>query len=255
MRPHIEIPDYLYKNSNDSKFPLRFVVHDGYMALPNVIYPFHPGSNPLFGGIVNCSVSARLHNKLSIGGGSRNFRYRKTRSWHGPRASVFSGYFSVIASPEDFNYMPSDIFKNHHEIDYRMVGMVDVFCLGIVKITDLPNVTSINPKTYYVRKKPRTSITTKINKESMKIIVSKEKLRRTTFTTDNYTKTFRTAIIHELERAKRMWGITIEDVPDDYIQEFLRQPHAYATSSITETMQIDSQIKEEVFSKLNKLAV
>ena len=40
----IGIPDYLYKNSNDSEFPLKFVVHDGYMALPNVMYPFHPGN-------------------------------------------------------------------------------------------------------------------------------------------------------------------------------------------------------------------
>jgi len=240
------IVDYYTKHSDQVTYPLEFIPHDGYYPLLSIPTLYKGKNNPYFHNIHNRRIDCRL-NKLHLRSSGNTFVYRKGRSWAGPFINIHSGFFSVIASPQDFDYMPSALSGDRK---YRMKGEIDVFCLAVVKLTKLPtiSVTRENYRRYiHARKVMRTDIELK----DVKILVNEEKLRTTLYTKTYYTSTIRRNILDQIAHLDKSTIMTIEDVSDEYLKSFVVSPNAVRTNSLVETLNFDREIKDSVFSNLN----
>ncbi len=131
-----------------------------------------------------------------------------------------------------------------------MKGEIDIFCLAVVKITKLPQLIVGKEKMNKwgnIRKVMRVDL----NLDDVTILVNEEKLRKSLFTKNEYTTTFRKTILNEIAREDESTTITVKDVPNEYLKQFIVSPNAVRTKSFVETINIDKEIKDSVFSNLN----
>jgi len=246
-RDKMMIIDYYQKPSDKVVYPLRFVPHDGYyplIAIPPTYKGYH---NPYFHGSHNRRVRSRLSH-LNLNSSGIPFIYKKNRSWGGDFINFFSGFYSVIASPDDFEYMPSSLFGNDKK--YRMKGEIDIFCLAVVKTSQLPTIT-IQSERYYRYAHKRKVMRTELDLNHVTIFVNKEKLRKSIFAKTHYTATVRKNILDQIKKIDIGSTITVKDVSDEYLKSFMVSPKTVRTNSLVETMRIDNEIKDSVFSNLN----
>ena len=248
----MKIVDY-YQHSHDGVvFPLRFIPHDGYYPLMSIPVQYKGYDNPYFKGMHNRRIDCRISNKVNLKSAGRSLIYRKGRTWGGPYINLFSGFYSVIASSQDFDYMPSSLFGD--DVKYRMKGEIDIFCLGMVKLTELPTITVVKESYLrYVHK--RKVMRTTLDLTKVKILVNKEKLRKSLFTKENYTTTVRKIILDQIKLADTQSAITVEDVSDEYLRSFIVSPNTVRTNSMTKVIQMNNEIKDSVFSNLNTVLV
>jgi hypothetical protein len=235
---------YSGKPSGNVKFPLKFVPHDSYYPLIGIPVLYLGEHNPYFHNIHIKRVDCRV-NKLRIDSSGNSFIYRKGRSWSGPKLQIYSGYYSVIGSANNFEYMPSDLFGKKRT--YRMKGEVDIFCLGVVKLSKLPNF-KVNSRKSYYRYSSGQVMDLTLNLKDVTILVNEEKLRKTLFTKAVYTPTVRRTILDQIKREK---SLQVKDVSDEYLRSFMQSPNTVRTNSFVEAMTIDQKIKDSVFSNLN----
>jgi hypothetical protein len=243
-----EITDYYQKPSDKMVYPLKFVPHDGYYPLISLPVLYKGEYNPYFSNIHIRRIDGRL-GKLNLLSAGIPFIYKKSRSIGGPFINFYSGFYSAIASPDNFEYMPSNIFTDDRK--YRMKGEIDIFCLGVVSIKNLPNFTVMKERHYSQRKAMRITL----DLTQVKILVNEEKLRKTLFTKTNYTATIRSNILRQIKTADDESKITVEDVSDEYLNSFTVGPKAVRTNSLVEAMQIGNEVKDSVFSNLKEVLV
>ena len=231
-------------------YPMKLVPHDGWIPMLIARNQYKSSKNPYFYKSWDRPVRSRVTGSINPLGTGMLLKYRKCRNYSTAPTTLFSGFLSVIGARQDFEYMSSSMFTD--DPVYRLVGDVDIFCLGLVKVSGLPDIQFSKGSSKWIRR--RVADVT-FDPANVKILVSTEKLRKTLFTKTHYTATVRKTILNELERAKRYYKITLEDVPEDYIEKFVIRPNSVRTNSIVEVMQLNNEIKDSVFSNLNELLV
>lgn len=236
-----------------ASYPLEIKPHDGLFPLLRFPYLYKGSFNPYFSYVPSYS-KARIADHIRLESVGHVHKYRARRRGV---MTFYSGYFSVIGLSTSLDYLPSSLRGG----SFKMYGTPDIFCLAVVKFSKLPKFsTKYDDGRYYSRRITRKSInTTKVdvNTSDVTILISKEKLRKAKFAKEKYTITARNEILYQISRLERLYKGTIrfEDVPDEYLRNFYSLPEGIRTNSIVETMQIESAIKEEVFSNLNSVLV
>ena len=246
-RSKMQIIDYYQKPSDKVVYPLKFIPHDGYYPLIAIPPTYKGYNNPYFHGSQNRKVHSRL-SRLMLTSSGIPFIYKKNRSWGGAFINFYSGFYSVIASPDDFEYMPSSLFDSDRK--YRMKGEIDVFCLAVVKTSQLPMV-KVSRERYYRYANHRKIMRVDLDLNHVTILVNQEKLRKTLFTNTHYTATVRRNILEQIRIADKNTTIVVKDVSDEYLRSFVVSPQAVRTNSLMETIKIGDEIKDGVFSNLN----
>jgi len=229
------------KKGSNTKFPIYFKPYDGYYPLIMLNMQY---GNHIFAG--SSGVYGRIRNNISLNFAGRNIRYKRRRGKI--PIDIYSGFFTALANNSGFTSSSSDLIHTS-DTKHRIDGITDVFCLGVVKVSNLPIIT-IHKRTF------NSNIFFDIDLSSLKILVSKEKLRRTAFTNENYSRTVRTEILKCLDSFRsRHEEISIEDVSEDYMESFIVSSKCIKTNSISKIVQIDNEIKNSVFTKLNEIAI
>jgi len=241
------IHDYYYVHTINGDYPLRFIPADNYYPLVNVPAMYKGYNNPYFDGIESKGVHCRM-TRMNLVSSGHSFRYRKNRNWTGPKPNLYTGMLTAMGLQDDFDYMPSSLFDLERK--YKMVGELDVFCLGVVKTSHLPQVDFKSNVRHN-----RRSVDINIHAPSVKILVSTEKLRKTLFTKTHYTGTVRRTILDEIRMIEDKYKIVVEDVSEDYIEKFMIRPHTVRTNSVVKIIEMDTEIKNSVFSNLNEKVV
>lgn len=234
-----------------AKYSLEIKGHDGLYPLLRFPYILKGDFNPYFS-YVPSYARARMAGHIRLLSTCHTHKYRmRNRGVF----TFYSGYLSVLGIATSLDYLPASLKGQ----EFKMYGHPDIFCLGVVKNSKLPEFTTqFNDGRYgYSRvRKPMTISTLEVNTDDVTILVSKEKLRKTKFTRENYSPTCRNEILYSLRRLERdNPGIKIEDVSEEYLRNFYSFPKSIRTNSLMETMEIEQNIKESVFSNLNSIAV
>ena len=240
----IQILDNYRKHSGLITLPLKFVPFDGYYPLLAIPAYYRGTYNPYFTNIQNSRIDFRL-SKLNIACAGKSFRYSKGTGQH---MNISSGLYSTLASQVDFEFMPSALINTKY---YRMKGDVDIFCLGIVKLAHLPEFNIHGGVSRYRRK----SATIDLKMNEVIILVNEEKLRKTLYAKTYYTPTVRKKILDQITIADHTTSVTVKDVSNEYLESFLISPHTVRTNSLVETLKIDTEIKDSVFSNLKDVLV
>lgn len=253
------IRDSVYNSVQTIASEIEFNIHDGYYPLPRIQAQYNPSKNLYFNEACmsqygGSRITDKVFYKLSGAGGS--MKYKKTVRYSDARyVNFYFGFFSGVGITQ-LDYLPSTMLG---ATEHMMFGEPDVFCVGVVK-TGVP----IDIKTTYHNRRasrvmrrsyPITTYEIKINYKDIIILVSEEKLRRAAFAKTYYTATARRAILGDLLRLQRKHGMTFEDVPDSYLKNFIKSSKSIRTNSLVETLSIGRDVKENVFSNLNKLVV
>jgi len=246
-RTKLQIIDWYQKPSDKIVYPLRFIPHDGYYPLIAIPPTYKGYNNPYFYGSQNRRVRSRL-SWLNLTSSGIPFIYKKNRSWGGAFINFYSGFLSVIASSDDFEYMPSSLFDRGRK--YRMKGEIDVFCLAVVKTSQLPTI-EVGKESFRRYVNSRKVMRTELNLSHVTILVNEEKLRKSLFTKVHYTATVRKNILDQIKKIDNQTTVVIKDVSDEYLKSFVVSPKTVRTNSFVEVMKIDSEIKDSVFSNLN----
>ncbi len=140
QKDKISFAEYVYKETNsiDEIFPLKFTSYDGYIPMLRVPTMYRLSQNLYFRQMYNARVRSRIWNHVDLRGTGTTIRYRKSRNWTGLSVNLFSGFLTAMGTKEDFEYMPSSIFKDTST--FRLLGEVDIFCLGVMKVSNLPSI-------------------------------------------------------------------------------------------------------------------
>ena len=248
----LKIVDYVTKNGTQRVLPLRFTIHDGLYPLLAAPVIYKGQENPYFTTAADMRPVSRV--RINLNGPGLNYKYKKGRSFYSNNSVVlYSGFLSAMGVPSDFDYMPSSLSGD--EIRYRMKGDVDLFCLAVVPSGHLPEVGRVKHPVHSRYLREISSVYTKVDLTKVKLLVSIEKLRKTLFMKDRYTATIRSTILKQIRDLETRTEITVEDVPDEYLNRFKVSPNAVRTNSIVEIIQLGNEIKDSVFSNLNKEAV
>lgn len=238
-----------YRESmSNYSFPLEFKPVDGrypLLAISNIIDP-----NGIFFSSDHNTTTSVIKYKMNMDTGGYQFNYRKQGAiWTDSPMTFYTGYFSVMGLPKGILKLPSGL---NNTANYRIYGTPDMFCMGVVPISKLPKVTVSKP---LIQRTIRyVNARTELDPETVTILISKEKLRKTAFARETYTITVRNTILKKIEKMEKL-GCKIEDVPMDYMDRFMFYPRTPQSNSLVEIMAMESQIKSEVFLNLNKVAV
>ena len=229
-------------------FPFRIKPYDGYYPLLSIPALYKGPNNPYFQNVHNLRIDCRL-TKLNIRYVGSPFIYRKGRSWSGPKLQLFAGLYSALGSSNEFDYMPSSLLDK--TIKFRMRGDIDIFCLAVTKVSELPEFGVSKKQRYYGYRKGKL-MNIEVDLSKVTILVNEEKLRKTLFTKTRYTASVRRRILDQLDYEKAHSSITIKDVSDEYLTKFTESPNAIRTNSFVESHTLEQDIKSSVFSNLNR---
>jgi hypothetical protein len=235
-------------------YPLKFIPYEGWMPMIITSSTYKKSGNLYFQGIHYRSIHSRVWNHINPLMTNSILRYRITRNWNGPNITLSSGFLTIMGIKENFEYLPSTLF-NEENINYKLIGDVDIFCLGVVKISKLPEIKYIVHNYRSSSMRYRTRIEINFDISAIKILISEEKLRKTLFTKKYYTGTIRNAILEKISKIETKYGIKVEDVSEDYLKNFMIRPNAVRTKSFVEIMELNKEIKDSVFPNLNTLIV
>lgn len=233
-----------------ASYPLEIKPHDGLYPLLRFPYLCKGPFNPYFGYLPSYS-RARIagHIRLATVGHTHKYRIRRRGV-----VTFYSGYYSVMGIPTSLDYLPSSLAGDK----FKMYGEPDIFCLAVINTSKIPDIeftTKFNDGRYRYSKTMHTT-QVELNTEDITILVSKEKLRKAKYSKENYSITARNEILFSLRRlALDFKGIKCLDVSDEYLRNFYSMPEGIRTNSLVETMRIESEIKDSVFSNLNSIAV
>ena len=252
MEDRLITSEYVPKNILNKKgevYPLKFKSHDGWYPLIAIPISYRGDQNPYFRNNFGTRISCRIANRLDLKSTGIQTKYSTTRHFGGSVVNLYTGFFSAIATRGEFDYMPSAMLGDN--IDYQMRADVDVFCLGVVKISRLPRVEWLSNQRIgrYVHSKNIMQITYEMS--DVKILISKEKLRKSLFMKHNYTATVRSNILKQITINRKNFPLTTEDVSDDYLDGFVIRPNTVRTNSLGKVVTMTNEIKNSVFSNLN----
>ena len=189
IQKQLTINDYV-SEENGMVLPLRFTLQDGWYPLLAVPSTYRGASNPYFPHIHNTYKTSRV--RLNMKSSGMVQKYKKGRSRYSQPVILYSGFLSAMGSTRDFEYMPSKLTGD--DIHYRMKAEMDIFCLAVVRASNLPQVGNTNHQVRSRYVKRVSSINTTIDLTKVKIFVSTEKLRKSLFMKECYTATIRSTI-------------------------------------------------------------
>jgi hypothetical protein len=251
MDKELRIVDYTSRSKDGMVLPFRFTIQDGWYPLLAIPPTYKGVDNPYFPSMNGSRMSSRV--RISMSSSGLNYKYKKGRRYGSSPVILYSGFLSAMGVAGDFDFMPSTLTGS--KIHYRMKGEIDLFCLAVVPVNHLPEIGQVTHSVHSRYMKTLNSIYVKTDLTKVKLLVSTEKLRKSLFMKDRYTATIRTNILNQIKRLDTDSAITVEDVPDDYLNGFAISPNAVRTNSIVEIIQLDNEIKDSVFSNLNKVAI
>lgn len=228
--------------TDDRKYPMEIKIHDGWFPLLRVPYLLQGSNNPYFN-MGNHRINGRVYNKIKLNNGNYAFKYKAGRRGV---VSIYSGYMSAMGITGGSSNLPSSVYGLRL---YRMYGQPDIFCLGVVKPSKLPIIKRNIISKYSYRNYSDVTF----NSEDVTILVSIEKLRKAKFQKEKYTSTVRNEILFQLDKLQLDYNVKVEDVPEEYLKNFCSMPEGVDSTSIVETMQMETAIKERVFSNLNSI--
>jgi hypothetical protein len=234
-----------------TNYPLEFVPHDGWYPLPRMSTFYKGTKNPYFGNMGSYARS-RVSNHIHLKGPGYAYKYRIRRRGV---VTLYSGLLSSIGLSKNLDLLPSSLVGMNKI--FRMYGEPDIFCIGVVKPSKLPELkldgggVVRKNRPFYSRSGPSMEII--INPDDVTIFVSIDKLRKTLFMKECYTMTVRNEVLWQIKKLEDDLSnkIKIVDVPDEYLTQFINFPEQIRTNSMIEAMRIEEEIKENVFSNLN----
>jgi hypothetical protein len=229
------------------RYPLEFNVHDGYYPLLRLPTLYHGVENPYFHNLGKYARS-RVMDHIRLDGTGYSYKYRMKSKGV---ATLYSGFYSAIGIASNLEYLPSSILKDVR--NFRMYGIPDIFCIGVVSTSNLPEIRFIPNMSRYSRKYSTGQAEVTYYPDTITILVSTEKLRKTKFMKDNYTLTVRREIFYRLEQLQKRLPFKIKDVSNDYLTNFYSVPDGVRTNSIVEAIKIENEIKSNVFSNINSI--
>jgi hypothetical protein len=252
MKDKLVTSEYVPKNILEKKtevYPLKFKSSDGWYPLIAIPISYRGDLNPYFKNNFSTRVSCRISNRMDLAGTGIPTKYQTTRHHGGPIVNLYTGFFSAIATRTEFDYMPSSMLGDN--IDYQMRADVDVFCLGVVKVSKLPEVKWLSNQKVRRYVYPRNVMQITYEMKDVKILISKEKLRKSLFMKHYYTATVRSNILKQITLNRKNFPLTTEDVSDDYLDGFVIRPHTVRTNSLGKVVTMSNEIKNSVFTNLN----
>lgn len=248
--------DSVYSSQYNVKSEIGFNIHDRYYPLPRIKTQYDAGNNPYFGNACRTHYGgSRITDKVYYGlsGPGTSMKYKKTARYSNAKyVNFYFGFFTAMGIAK-LDYLPSTMFG---QTEHMMFGEPDIFCIGTVRAGAPIDIKATYHRTRIRhRNYPTTSYEIKIRYKDIIILISEDKLRRASFAKTYYTSTVRKAILGELLRLQLKHRMTFEDVPDSYLKNFVKSSKSIRTNSLVETLSIGRDIKENVFSNLNKLVV
>jgi len=235
--------DYKYSSMS---YPLQFTGHDGLYPLLRLPVLYKGETNPYFDNVPSYA-KGRISNHIRMK--STGYGHRYSIRGRGI-VTFYSGFISVIGIATNLEYLPSSLSGDKRT--YKMYGNPDVFCIGVIRPVHLPKITVMKSRYSF---QGRRQIVADVDMKNVTILVSIEKLRKTKFLKEHYSLTARDAIIRNINTIVRDHNVTVKDVPDEYLKNFYSIPEGIRTNSIVETLNIENEIKSNVFSNLEKLVV
>jgi hypothetical protein len=253
------VRDSVYEMEQGVDSEIGFNIHDGYYPLARIKTLYDTAPNPYFRTACRTQYGgSRITDKVyyNLHGPGTSMKYKKTTRYAGARyVNFYFGFFSAIGITQ-LDYLPTTMLG---PTQHMMFGEPDVFCVAVIK-TGAPIDIKMTYQNKHIRAHRRYAYHTnsyeiKVRYKDIIILVSEDKLRKAAFAKTYYTTTVRKAILGNLLRQQRTHGIAFEDVPDSYLKNFVRSSKSIRTNSLVETLTIGRDIKENVFSNLNKLVV
>ena len=116
-----------------------------------------------------------------------------------------------------------------------MTNSIDIFALSVIKTEDI---SSIKVSNHYIDYDP-----TKI-----KILLSQEKFKTPAYMNNNYNRTVRSHLVRVINQL----DIETEVVSDAELKTYYKNPFSFESTSITDIMQVDREIKESVMSGITE---
>ena len=173
MRRKLTFRDGVRNNIVDPvRYPLEFKVHDGYYPLLRLPAMYHGVENPYFLNLGKYAKS-RVQDHIRLNGTGYPYKYRmRSRGI----ATLYSGFYSVMGIASNLEYLPSSILKDVRR--FRMYGIPDIFCIGVVSTTTLPEIRFIPNPSRYSRKYSIGQAEITYYPDDVTILVSTEKLRK-----------------------------------------------------------------------------
>lgn len=245
----IQLNKYQIPKLTDSKGQCTITFNSnpliGYIPLLKVINIIS-GSNDYFSANNLPGISYSIIDQINFQSGlsviSVRKRMRRYDSINNPRCTVSISMLSILGIQGVIKTLYS---KGLQRLSYSsekqntlITNPVDVFVLGMIKITDLD---SINTNEDCI----------KIDPSKIILCVSQEKWKNRDFLKNNYNGTLSNYMRSSVKKFKDEFGVKVEVVPDEILKTYYRNPHSIESSSLSEIMEIDKQIKDKVFSNIN----
>jgi len=172
---------------------------------------------------------------------------RRTTTFNNPLHHMVISLMSVLTThgrkEETFNFGTRRFSRVNREKGpnpFKAITMnpVDVIILAMIKTSDIGKI-----------KYTRYDI--EIDPTLITLFVSEEKYQNREFLKENYNGSVATYLRKEVGLLKQL-GVKVEVVPDNILGQYYSNPYSIETNSIFEIMEIDTKVKEKVFSNIKE---
>jgi len=216
------------------------------------LFNTYTGSNDYFRAhsshLVSNSVrhDVRFNQTYGIINAKKNLRRYSRRD--NPQCTVSTTMLSILGIQGDPQYLYS---KGIRESGWRsnvkrtalINNPVDVFILAMIEPHDL-------------RKIEIDNFSFKFDSSMITLYLSEDKWKNRNFLTDNYNGTLNKYLRASVKEFVDRYKVKTEVVPDAILETYYSNPHSIESSSISEIMEIDKDVKSKVLSSIsNKLMV
>ena len=169
-------------------------------------------------------------------------RMRRYSHMNNPICTVSMSMLSILGIQGDIETLFSKgLRRNGYGAVKRtalITNPIDVFVLAMIKPSDIGTITTDR---LYIN----------IDPSKVVLYVSEQKWKNRDFLKDNYNGTLSNYMRSSVKKFKDEFGVKIEVVPDEILSLYYRNPHSIESSSLSEIMEIDKQVKDKVLSSVS----
>lgn len=185
-----------------------------------------------------------LANAFSLRNGRQVFQFNKNmRSWRNNQQLLISIYMlSFFGIQGRMERVSSNLSFDEDGLDVILLNPIDIFTLALIKTDKINNLEWNNH-------------IVDIDPSDLLILISQSKFKSPAFMQQYYNGTSRNYLRKMLKAYTEFHGIETKIVDDKEIAKYHYTTNSVQTSSITEMIRIDQEVKGEVFSNLKKSLV
>ncbi|MHA1199827.1 MAG: hypothetical protein ACTSQF_10915 [Candidatus Heimdallarchaeaceae archaeon] len=217
----------------------------GYVPLLKVFNTLS-GSNDYFMANIGYGTSESIIDRIEFQSAHKVISVRRFMRRYGhhnnPRCTVSMSMLSILGIRGDIKTLYS---KGLRRAEYGSIprttlitNSIDVFVLAMIKPIDIG---TIETNEDYI----------KFDASKIVLYVSEEKWKNRNYLKDNYNGTLNNYLRSSVKKFKDEFGVKVEVVSDEILKTYYRNPHSIESSSLSEIMEIDKQIKNKVFSSIS----